>query len=72
MGEINVNIITAMMLLEIGLDGIGPDFCTLQDCATAAHSFLQVENGGRHSWDGAADMAARIMADSAIELAKRK
>ena len=57
-------ILTAMMLLEMGLDGLHPEYGTLDDYVCAAHSFLQVARGGNHPCEKAASMAALIINDS--------
>lgn len=57
---------TAMMLLEMGMDGMNPEHGTLEDYAVAAHSYLQMAHCGKHSWAGATGMVGRIKMSSAI------
>lgn len=55
----------AMMLLEMGWQGLNPEYGTAEDYALAAHSLLQVASGGDPSWDGAEVMLTKIKAASA-------
>ena len=57
------NICTAMMLLEMGMDGLNPEHGSMTDYAEAAHSYLQVARGGSHSCLNAEKMVHSIMND---------
>lgn len=57
------NICTAMMLLEMGMDGLNPEHGSMTDYAEAAHSYLQVARGGSHSCPNAEKMVHSIMND---------
>lgn len=61
------NQITALMLLEMGLDGLNPEFGSMTEYAMAAHSFIQAEGSGGHSWDGAVAFVERITAAARLE-----
>jgi hypothetical protein len=53
-----------MMLLEMGWQGLNPEYGSAEDYALAAHSLLQASSGAPVSWEGAETMLARIKADA--------
>lgn len=61
------NICTAMMLLEMGMDGLNPEHGSMTDYAEAAHSYLQVARGGSHSCLSAEKMVTSILDDANYE-----
>jgi hypothetical protein len=65
------NLLTALLLLQMGLDGGNPEFGTLEDYAAAAHSFVHVHCTGNHSWDKAPAMLARIQTAAVVQAAAR-
>lgn len=64
----NNYLISAMMLLEMGIDGLNPEYGTLEDYAAAAHDLIQAHPDGKVPFE-VEQLVARIMMDSLLERA---